>query len=450
MSVYVYVGDRYYQLPGNKIVQSGVYITFKNTDSLVLDGQRYTLGVVPNQVITQRTVYVQSGQAIADAQLSVNGVMYVSSGGTATNIDITSGGTMYVSSGGYADTLTLNVGGSLICNASAGFRFPVKLNGGYLYASTGYIYHTVPNTFSNAVLQSGDRCTLASGTTAVNLTIGPGAVAYTHCTTYNNSDNIGGTIVGAIISSGGRISVDQLGCSVTDIHIKSKGVLYISSRAVSSASGETRARAYVSNVQVSSGGTLVLPAGIYARGILLYKGATVSKVAWVSSGNTLTQAYGYTAYNPFGQGNVNISGTGQALMSGSEGPSSCIYYGAVSGHAGLISKTELLSGQTFSKGKAYVFGGRVTDCTVNGTGATVYVDASGACVDSTTVQQGGTIYVSSGGIASQIIVNSGGNVNISSGGTARDITINSGGTLTVYSGGIALDITNSDGSYITA
>ena len=96
-------------------------------------------------------------------------------------------------------------------------------------------------------------------------------------------------------------------------------------------------------------------------------------------------------------------------------------------------------------GELYVSsGGTATNTTVN-EGGYLYVENSGTATN-TTVDEWGNIYVSSGGTATDTTVNEEGALYVSSGGTATDTTVNEGGTLCVESGGTATAITANAGA----
>ena len=428
MSVYVYAGDRYYQLPGNKIVQSGTYITFKNTDSLVINGFRYTLGIVPNQVIIYRTVYLTSGDSMTDVQLGQQASVYISSGAVAANVEIASGGRLQIAqSGGYADTITIDVGGRFIIDSAATANVPsVRLNGGYLYHHYDYSRYTViPNTFSNAVLNSGDTCTLQGQTTAR----------------------------GIVVSSMGYVQVNKRGVTATDIQIKQGGVVSVAYSAVSGTSGLQKA--YVSNIQVSSGGLLYVPgyAGNNVTQVLLYSGASVRCSDWTSVTTSMNRSYCALAYNPWvssltGASNGGVSvyfptghtnNTYDGIVTGV--PSACVYYGS----GGLISKTAVLSGVNMTgQYRAYVQSGATANSTTVSSGGSMIV-SSGVTVNATTINAYGILYVSSGVTLDQLTLSAGGNFTAVTGVIVNSVTVNSGCTFTVSSGGTAADVVVSDG-----
>jgi len=74
---------------------------------------------------------------------------------------------------------------------------------------------------------------------------------------------------------------------------------------------------------------------------------------------------------------------------------------------------------------------------------------SGGVASNTTVSWYGKMFIWSGGVANDTTVNSGGGVDIASGGVANDTTVNSSGYMGIWSGGVANDTTvNSGGDMI--
>lgn len=93
MSAYVYASGSYHPLEGNKVVSGGQLVTLKNSDKIVLDGSRYTLGeptfLRSGVVITTTETY--QGATVEDFTVANGGILTVS-GGVVKNLSVGSGG----------------------------------------------------------------------------------------------------------------------------------------------------------------------------------------------------------------------------------------------------------------------------------------------------------------------------------------------------------------------
>ena len=100
-----------------------------------------------------------------------------------------------------------------------------------------------------------------------------------------------------------------------------------------------------------------------------------------------------------------------------------------------------------SRGYMYISSGGAADSATVNSGGGIYV-SSGGVASSTTINSGGWMYVSNDGAASSATVNSGGGIYVSSGGVASSTTINSGGWMYVSNGGVASSTTVNSGGWM--
>jgi len=123
-----------------------------------------------------------------------------------------------------------------------------------------------------------------------------------------------------------------------------------------------------------------------------------------------------------------------------------VFSGAVLDHADATvhSGTTALSA-TMTNCDMRIFSAGVANSTTVNSGGVIFV-SSGGSASNTTVNC--LLYVRSGGIADVSIVNSGGEICVSSGGTANSTTVNSAGRFYIYSGGIVNSVTVNSGGMI--
>ena len=111
-----------------------------------------------------------------------------------------------------------------------------------------------------------------------------------------------------------------------------------------------------------------------------------------------------------------------------------------------VSSGEVSTGIILENGSMTVLDGGTADSTTVNSGGYLYV-SSGGTVNSTTVMDyWGHLHVSSGGTANNTTVTSHGDMYVSSGGTAKNTTVKSWGELYVSSGGTATDTTMGSGA----
>ena len=368
-------------------------------ESAVMQGRMHVFsGGTANSITVSRysELFISSGGLACNTVVDEVGHIDVRSGGTANNTEINSRATLNVSLGGSADTVNVNKG--MLCVYSGGTATNVLwtpcegsvaiADGGYVafvsqysgvyYGSGNHLLSN--NTIMESVILSGNNETtmqVLSGGTAINTTVDRLAKL---------TVSSGGSILNTGLVSNGQISVSRGGTA--DGTTISDGRMYVSR-------GGT-----ANDTTINSGGDF----NILSDGTA--NSATINScgIMNVFSGGVVNSA------------TVNAGG----------------YLFVSSGGAA----TEVLE----NGGYVYVMDGAdvafvpntFSDIVLSKTSATVHSSTVANCI---TLDSGGKLHVSGGGIADNTTVSSGGSLLILSGGTANSATVNSKGTLRCSSGG---------------
>ena len=414
--------------------------------------------------------------------------MYVSSGGTATATTVDCWGYLYVCSGGTATFTTVNTGGYFYVS-SGGTATEVRENGGYVYVADGANVTFVPNTISGLVLST--VATLHSGGTATSTTVNDYGHLYVSggtatATTVNGGwlfVSTGGTATSTTVNGGGYIFINGNGI-VEDLTLKAGGNLggfaFSEDKYFAQINGSVQIASHVSIIDnrmiISSGGTAtattvngggamhVSTGGtatsttVDGGDLCVYDGGTATATTvnsggslYVSSGGTATA----TTVNDLGRLYVYDGGTATdiTVAMGHGGDSVVVYSG------GVVHNATVCSGGDF-----VLRGGVVNDIVLssaisNNDRTDLYISSGGEAnnvrvekyawislasgkVNNVTINSGGFMEISSGGMATSTTVNYGGSMYVFSGGTATFATVNSGGALYISAGGTASVVFN--------
>ncbi|MBQ7206887.1 MAG: AIDA repeat-containing protein, partial [Lentisphaeria bacterium] len=337
---------------GQVVSSEGADVTYLEHDANIYYGGKGGLiskydSTTGLAITSGNSTIIFSGGTANSTTVNSSGYLYVSSGGTADSTTVNDGGNLYVSSGGTANSTTVNSWGYLtVCSGGTANNTTVNQSG-YLMVSGG-------GTATNIVAVSG-----------ANLVFGIASDTLIQGTIDGSAFELRDTVSGGIIDRS------------YDLHVSSGGTANF-----------TTVNRYGS-MFVSSGGTA--------------NSTTVNGSGYltVSSGGTANS----TTVNPDGKMTVYDGGTATSTTVN--------YYGYL----------------TVSSG------GTANGTTVN-SGGRLYVGSSGTAT-STTVNYYGSMFVFSGGTADSTTVNSGGRMFVSRGGKVTGpLTIESGGGVTVSSGGI--------------
>ncbi|MGD7071103.1 Hint domain-containing protein, partial [Acetobacter sp. AAB5] len=296
-------------------------------------------------------------------------------------------------------------------------------------------------------------------------------VEYTNGSAYNNTVNNGGEDAvlnglseAATISAGGLQLVETKG--VTSGTILDGGQLQASAGGIASATTVNAggletvgAGGTALNQTVNSQGTVVVDASGTIGGQTILSGGSLS-------GGTLSAGATVSVLSGGYESGVTIASGGSAdIQSGGSGSNILIERSGVENVAqgGAVSNFTIETGRQNNAGSAVSgliedlgeervqSGGYDADMTVTGHGHEV-VSAGGSAVntifndtgygfiagtlDDATVNSGGWVNVSSGGITSHTTINGSGSEYVNAGGSAVDQTVNAHGTLTIASAGI--------------
>ena len=335
-----------------------------------------------------RVTVNQAGARGSGNRVLFSGLLDVSSGGIDAGATVCSGGALTVSLGGSALDVTVSGANAVLTATSAylgGVRFADKAVPRFSAVTGSNI------DFGNA---SSATAVISAACQLNGLTVGSGGVVRT-----DNTHNI---ISGAVLS--GRLDING-STTATDVAVCRGGMF--------------AGNGIASNVTVSSGGFLRRTGGTEPGGALY-------NVSALAGGSLRFDA----TTTPF-----TVSGL---LLDGS-----------ITFPAGPISGNLYLN-DVIVKVPTYVYFQPVYMA-----GLTIYsghtIVRSQATTASTTVLNvvlsGGTLTLSNGVVASDVVVNSRCLLAVSSGASALYTTIESGGTQTVYNGGVAQSCTISSGGF---
>ncbi len=409
---------------------------------------------------------VSSGVTSTGLTLSDSGItkLTVYYGGAANSTTIKSGGSMFVSSGGAAYAVTVTQDGGAITVCSGGMANDTVVNAGrFEVESGGSAYYTMVNSTGTLIVSPGAAAmdivwTPCEGRVIVG-TWGyatfsseysgvyygendhlvstaetmDGMTLNDACTMYVMSD---GAANDAVISSGGSLFVNMYG-SASNVAITFGGTLEVSScGVVSSAAVSSGGECHLysdglaEDVRISSGGYMDISNGGNANSVTVGKGG----ILVISSGGRASDV----AWTPC-EGLVYIENEGDASF---DTYYSGVYYG--SADKLLSSAATMDSKKVGSGGEMHLFNeGSANNTTVGDPDGSMYVYSGGTA---TQTRLNGEMHVFSSGIVNNTTVNSGGVIGLSSGGTANGVTVNASGALLVESGGTAFDVIVSGGN----
>lgn len=434
-------------------------------------GTTIHFGIAPNTYISGtyewEPLVITDGR-ICDFYLQRGNLLDVFSGGTATRTNI-SGGGLTVFKDGLAASTTVNGNGSMFVS-SGGTATNTTLNYASMFVcSGGTAINTNVNTYGLMVISSGGTATginTSGSMPRLFITVAPDTVING---TYNNTPFSlqDGKLDSFTILNSCRVDVVSGGTA--DNLVVSWGFFDVSS-------GGTATRTtigHLGNMKVSEGGcvTGTVLEGTYASMCIL-SGATISETT-VSNGTVLVSDGGKVI-------NTNIDGGRMFVCEGGSATSAIVtQQGAI-----IIEENASATSMTISSGGtltimqgAYAIGidaknGAVLNLTLssgtiisgnydgkqigiqNGklTGYSVNSDCcldifEGCAAESAIINQYGSMYIFSKGIATGTIV-SGGSMNIYSGGTAVSTMVNEG-IMYIDDGGTANAIIE-NGGYVSA
>ena len=401
------------------------------------------------------SVGAEQSVSLTTVTMTAGGSLEVSDGASATDVTITGDAenTLVVGDKGYVSGV--NVSGNTPQTSTAPEIHDVIVNsGGVADDVTVYHDHMVVN---DGGLASGVTLTNAGITVQSNGVVSAVTVTSQGSNYANGAFIDGGVSYDAIVNNNGLI-VEYTNGSAYNTTINNGGedaVLNgLSESAIVSSGGLQLAKTKgVTSGTILDGGQLQVSAGGIASGTTVNAGG----LEVVSSGGA--------AINQ----TVNASGTVDIQSDGSASNTLVHRYGVENvAQGGVVSNFTIDMGRQNNAGSAVSglienlgeervqSGGYDADMTVTGHGHEV-VSAGGTAVntifndtgfgfiagtlDNATVNSGGWINVSSGGLTSHTTINGSGSEYVNAGGSAVDQTVNAHGTLTIASAGIIGGIT---------
>ncbi len=465
-----------------------IYVLTQSDGSLLLDLQDAN---APRVFIYSSGTVTSSGREISGATLAPGGnnSMYISSYGIANSTTINSGGRMYVSSGGTANNTTVNSGGRMYISSGA-TATAIKENGGYVTVAEGAAVEFASNTVRNlslstsmtvhkntvagnvTVLRSGNL-TLFSGGAANSTTVNSGGKLYASSgalldTTIVNSYGSmyicdGASADNVTVHSGGKLTVSS-GGSVTGLLVSSGFKLdfaVASNTLLQGTDGDSafemkdgKITGYVIDalniMRVDSGG-VASNTTVNSRGEIIINSGGAADQTVINAGGKLTVSSGGSATNvdwtPW-CGDISVAAGAYVTFVRT-------YSGVILGKNNQLQSSAAVMNGKYINGSMYVMDGGMISKTAIGEEGTLFIHSGGSA--SNTVNSGGSMFVASGGAAdlvtvdiwgylfvsggsaSKISIKTSGTMHLADSGRVSNTTINAGGRMYVSSGTAATD-----------
>ena len=399
----------------------------------------YSGGTANSTTINSRgDMRIASGGVANNTTINSGGDMYISSGGTANSTTINDWSDMRISSGGVANSTTINSGGYMDIS-SGGTATDIIENGGCVYVADGAYATFASNTIEGFVLSYGNM-TIHKNTIANSTTILHGGYMYI---------KDGGTANSTTINFGGDMYIEY-GGTANSTTINSHGYMHISS-------GGT-----ANSTTINSSGHMYISAGGTANSTTILHGGYMS----ISSGGTATNiiengGYVYVAngaYATFASNTIEVFVLSNANMT--------VHKNTIANSTTINSRGDMYifsggvanSTTINSSGSMRISSGGVANSTTINSSGSMSI-SSGGVANSTTINNGGYMHISSGGTATNITANSSARIGITVAsntyiqgtynGSAFEMkdafisgyTIHSRGSMYIGSGGTATNIT---------
>jgi autotransporter passenger strand-loop-strand repeat protein len=429
-------------------------------------------------VTSGATLTISAGVVAVNDSASLGGAVIVAAGATASGLSIESDGSAVVRSGGTAVSASVfaatGYSASLTANSGATLTDPTNLDETLIVASGATLDVTTSGTAEGATLEAGAVLLASSAVTLNSMVFGSGQTL---------TLSGGMTESNALFQSGAAEFVAQNGLAQNDtIALGGSQTVLAGGSAAGTDVGEL-VFTYVSssNTNVSSvlsGGDQVVSAGGVASGGLIAFGGTQTVLAGGTaigaspqSGGVELVASGGLAIDTvaFGGGSAVISSGGTLeVLSGQDAGGVTLLSGAVlltpTTGGGTLQGESVGSGMTLAVPSGVTefdtvisaFGAETVGSGHAASGVTVYAQGiltvgSGGTVSNTnlgddastlvsgsyvpTLQPGGDLFVSAGGVADETFIVQGGQEIILSGGIGSGAAVSSGGAIVVSSGG---------------
>ncbi|MBR2344646.1 MAG: AIDA repeat-containing protein, partial [Lentisphaeria bacterium] len=353
------------------------------------------------------TKYYYYDKAV-NVTINSGGSMIISRGCTANDTTVNSGGYMHIFSGGVATQIIEN-GGDVNVRAGANVEFASNTISGLVLSNASMTVHK--NTIAhNTTINSWGYMYIYSGGVANSTTVNSGSMnissgGVANSTTVNSGGYVhiygDGVANSTTVNSGGRVNIRGGAANSTTVN---SGCMYIYDGVANSTT-------------VNSGGVMYIFAGGKAHSTMINSGGRMTVCISRLNG---------VIFIGDGVANSTIVNSGGWMCISSGGVATQIIENG--GYVDVDSDAQAsFVGNTF--------------CGLNLSGSAT-VHSGTTALD--TVIDSGYIKICSGGIASKTTVNSGGHISLSRGGMhAGTLNIASGGVVSAYSGSIiSIDLTD--------
>ena len=388
-------------------------------------------GVASVTVINSGGRVNMSGGKAYDTVINSGGVMSVSHRGTASGVTVSSGGVLSAEDCPFIDAI---VSGGTFFLSRGGSAFGTRVSG------SGTMYIDRGSALALSVF-NGIICVSSGGTASDIWVVG-------------RMDVLAGAKVSSANVSSGKLYISS-GASMVGVTVMKDGEFYLDSRAD------------VSSVTIQTGGSMTVGIGARVRSATMTGGvmdmkasAYVDDVILSAGGSIIVSSGGTLSYASLGSGGaVTVSEGGRASGASVGAGASMVFFSGASG----TTITEDGGYVDVQDGAAVQFSAHSFRATTIADAATIHSNtrmsggmiSSGGLVHvfsrgdvaSVTIFDGGAIRVSSGGSV-RLSVLSGGELNILEGGNVKNISAFSSGTVNVYSGAIVSDLRFSSGGIL--
>jgi len=416
---------------GETVTIDGIsYRLFLSEDILSLEiGEPITSDPFDGPILSSGTATVQPGEICHDMLVTSGACLILAADVMVDGITVDSG-CLLVSSGGIANGTTVSQGCMLLAGGTAN---NADINSqGYLYVCEGVIH--------SAVIHADGFADIISGSIASNTTVIGSFFVSSGCLADRTT-----------VSSGGFLSVDPEG--------KADHTTVLSGGRMCVSSGGT-----ADHTTVSFGGRMTLSSGTADNTTVLSGGSMCVSSGGTAENATVSSGGSMSVFREGAAGNTTVAGGFLEVFCDAAAPDTIV---------GLDGTLAILSGGTaelvvenggyveFAEGAVVTFANNsFSGLVLSNASATVH---SGTTAVDLTLREGGSLLVSSNGIASQIVENGGyveiadgavvtfadnafsglvlsnASATVHSGTTASDLLINEGGCMAVFSGGTAVD-----------
>ncbi len=413
-------------------------IIYQNDDSKI----RTNTGAIITNGVNTRTDGHSSFSIIdgvaSNFLLFNDGALEINNGDSAYNTIINSGGTQSISSGGIAYDTEVNSNGILIISSGAVVSNVIQQSGGNIsvdtgatilngtnYRTDGHSSFSIINGIASNFIVDSSFFYVSDGHSAIDTLVNSGSMTVLN----------GGSATVTTINSGGSMTIFGDG-TATDTTINSGGSQILSSGGIAN------------STTVNSGGRLNVYSGT-ASIITINSGALMDLNSY-STANTVTINSGGSIKGYYGSllNNVTINSGGSLNIDPSGVSRYCGSANVVTQNSGgiIIAQTysELLNGTNNRTDgfNNFSISNHIASNLLLENGGKLKVGTTGHYAINTIIASGGTLYVSSGGVASSTTIESGGVQSIYMGGTASIINQCSGGILQVHIGATITGGTN--------